>query len=246
MFRNSIRTVLISAVLLLAWGSSADAVIAVPSYCIEPQRCMECLVRDSDQNCVQCRKRITSSCRLRPLRRSAPASLTPEQLAILQAHNAMRDKHCVRRLQWSGELAARAEAWARLCRKDAGGNFCHENVCGTRTTFGENLSAGFKTSNGVAILPGRTAKEAVDAWYCEIQAYDFNNPRIVGGSTSGCTPVNGHFTQLVWRDTRRIGCAPATCSVQGRQGTFWVCKYDPGGNINTREALTQNVTRVCQ
>jgi hypothetical protein len=40
----------------------------------------------------------------------------------------------------------------------------------------------------------------------------------------------GHYTQVVWRDTRRVGCGMATC----RQGEWtWrllACNYDPPGN----------------
>lgn len=71
-------------------------------------------------------------------------------------------------------------------------DFCHENDCGARTPFGENLSAGWKESNGRPVLPGRTATEAVNAWYCEKDAYDFANPNLVRGTTSACTPVNSH------------------------------------------------------
>ena len=87
------------------------------------------------------------------------------------------------RLQWSGQLAQAAQAWASACRKDAQGNFCHQNSCGARDGHGENLSAGWRESNGRPVLPGRTADSAADAWYCEVAAYNFDAPRLVGGST---------------------------------------------------------------
>lgn len=180
---------------------------------------------------------------------SAPA--TPELRAILAVHNAKRALHCVPPMTWSPELAARAQAWASQCRASAAGAPCHQSDCGTRTADGENLSfgarwtanaAGQKTWNPV----GRTAEEAVEAWYCEIAAYDFNNPAIVGGTTTGCRPVNGHFTQVVWRSSTQLGCAMATCTFQGNTGTLWVCKYAPAGNLNTVQALRDNVPRVCR
>ncbi len=42
----------------------------------------------------------------------------------------------------------------------------------------------------------------------------------------------GHYTQLVWRDTERVGCGVANCNnVDGfGAGNLWVCNYDPPGN----------------
>ena len=63
-----------------------------------------------------------------------------------------------------------------------------------------------------------TANDVVDDWYDGISNYDFNNP----GYTSGA----GSFTQLVWKNSQKIGCGYA-CS--GRQ-CYGCCTYYPGGN----------------
>jgi len=62
------------------------------------------------------------------------------------------------------------------------------------------------------------SSHASDAWYDEINdpGYNFNNP----GFTSGI----GHFTQMVWQDTQRLGC--------GVSGSFLTCRYDPPGNYS--------------
>lgn len=37
----------------------------------------------------------------------------------------------------------------------------------------------------------------------------------------------GHYSQVIWRDTKLIGAGVATC----RNGSqIWVCNYDPPGN----------------
>lgn len=38
----------------------------------------------------------------------------------------------------------------------------------------------------------------------------------------------GHFTQLVWKVTRTVGCARKDCQ---RMGWFLVCEYWPPGNV---------------
>ena len=37
----------------------------------------------------------------------------------------------------------------------------------------------------------------------------------------------GHYTQLMWRDTRKVGCAV----VGGRSEEYMVCRYSNGGNV---------------
>lgn len=45
-----------------------------------------------------------------------------------------------------------------------------------------------------------------------------------------CNPQSGHFTQVVWKDTKRIGCAKVP--VKWENGTaMWVCNYGPAGNV---------------
>jgi len=187
---------------------------------------------------------------------------TPDQQStILAAHNLARDLHCIDtsqnpaivsplpRLLWSAQLAANAQAWANQCRKDANGFFIHQEP----NPNGENLSWGWATSNDVPLLPGQSPEAAVRGWYGEISAYNFNNPLL--------TTANGHFTQVVWRASRQLGCAQATCPVSidpctsanvpcdpsiTVPGTLWVCEYSPPGNFNaTPDTLRANVPNLC-
>ncbi len=180
----------------------------------------------------------------------AAAEITdPPPPIILIAHNTFRHKHCVPPLQWSAELAANAQTWANGCHKDAQGTFCHQNICGTtHTSFGENLGFRFELSNGHPVLPGLTPEQAVSDWYCEIQNYNFDQPILnLGFVSKACMPpVNGHFTQVVWKETTLLGCASNTCQDKdGHQGTLWVCEYSPPGN--NPQTLSQNVLKpTCQ
>jgi hypothetical protein len=173
-------------------------------------------------------------------------------LAICNAHNTARAKHGVPPLNWSTELAKNAKDWVAGCHTDKNSNgvdfFCHQSSqfgCGTDPGyhFGENLSFGF---------PTRSGKQAVDQWYCEIDVYDFDNPAVVGGTTFGCNNnpnrVTGHFTQIVWRGSSKLGCAQNRCSLGGNTGTLWACEYDPPGNFNADRpgVLEQNVPRPIQ
>ena len=145
---------------------------------------------------------------------AALADLLPSKLqAILDAHNAYRAKHCVPSLAWSAELAASAQQWATRC------DFNHDD----HSRFGENLFWG----TAGAYSP----KSAVTSWYDEIAEHDFARPHF--------NEKTGHFTQVVWRSSKQIGCGMALC----RGNQFWVCRYWPSGNVSGQ--FGRNVPKPC-
>lgn len=79
--------------------------------------------------------------------------------------------------------------------------------------YGENLFWG-RGSNW-------KPKDAVKKWIKEHRFYDQD------ANTCRIGKVCGHYTQVVWRDTIRLGCAVAICP---NDDTLTVCSYDPPGN----------------
>ena len=59
--------------------------------------------------------------------------------------------------------------------------------------------------------------------YKEIKSYDYNNP-----SYSGAT---GHFTQVVWKSTTKVGAGIATYNEGNNVVTYIVARYEPAGNV---------------
>jgi pathogenesis-related protein 1 len=128
----------------------------------------------------------------------------PPADAMLAAHNAVRRAVGVPPLAWSEQLAEFAREWANTLV--ARGQFFHRR----NSPYGENL---FEITGAVA-----APAEVVDQWASESRDYQY-------GSNS-CRGVCGHYTQMVWRDTKRVGCAAAR---RGRT-EVWVCNYAPPGN----------------
>jgi hypothetical protein len=58
----------------------------------------------------------------------------------------------------------------------------------------------------------------VQMWYDEIAQYRFPD--------GGFSMKTGHFTQVVWRGSRRVGCGHSQCKGMD----ILVCEYDPAGN----------------
>jgi hypothetical protein len=135
---------------------------------------------------------------------AAQGGLPRDAQVMLDEHNRYRANHCAGPLTWSDELAAVAQRWADQLR-DAGCAFEH-----SQTQYGENLAAG---SSG-ALPP----EAVVEMWYREVDKYEFPN--------GGFSMETGHFTQLVWTDTTKLGCGMSQCN----GFDVWVCNYDPPGN----------------
>ena len=154
---------------------------------------------------------------------------------MLNAHNERRKLHCVKPLTWSKELAEKAQAFASDCKLGQ-----HSG-----SGDGENLADAWKLdSNGQPVLPALSDKEVLEKWYCEIASYDFKNPVFKGGSSSNCGDgTNGHFTQVVWKDTCQLGCARAECPMgqdalgNPIMGTHWGLPVQTAGEYQCSRPL---------
>eukprot|EP00928_Gymnodinium_smaydae_P035216 TRINITY_DN2481_c1_g1_i9.p1 TRINITY_DN2481_c1_g1~~TRINITY_DN2481_c1_g1_i9.p1 ORF type:complete len:252 (-),score=40.26 TRINITY_DN2481_c1_g1_i9:192-947(-) len=131
------------------------------------------------------------------------AALTDaEKQQMLERHNLYRCMHDVDLMTWDDSIAETAQTWAD------GGVFKH-----SRSGNGENIAWGYKTVNRV-----------VDAWYEEI--LDTN-----GGLVTKYSANIGHYTQIVWATSVKLGCGLGAYKHKKKLRPYWVCQYSPRGNI---------------
>jgi pathogenesis-related protein 1 len=112
-------------------------------------------------------------------------------------------------LVWDSQIAGFAQHWADHLA-DLG---CPFPLPHSSNAYGENLYWGFGAPT--------TGPDAVRAWGGEQVYYDHEE--------DSCSFICGHYTQIVWRGTRRVGCGTSACPEDDVQ--IWVCNYDPAGNI---------------
>ncbi len=102
--------------------------------------------------------------------------------------------------------------------------------------LGENM---YWQSKGTSakLTPGTfNGSLAVTSWFNEVKYWNGNVTKF-GSQTT--TQVVGHFTQVVWADTTRVGCGvldcvtvtPMTSYTMYSQKVSFVCDYWNGGNI---------------
>jgi hypothetical protein len=146
---------------------------------------------------------------------TAPSSRQPDLAArILAAHNAERRKFGLPALEWDDRLAQEAQQWAAGLAHS--GQLQHSSA-EKRRGAGENLFIG---------TAGAYRVEAMIDFFLE-ERRDFKPGTFPQVARNGDWTSVGHYTQIIWRDTRRVGCGLAKAN--GNEAM--VCRYVPAGNI---------------
>lgn len=141
--------------------------------------------------------------------------------AVVAAHNRWRAAVGVPPLSWSDYLADTAQSWADYLSGSGGCLIQHSN-----SGYGENIlqATPIIWADGRTAVQKKTAADVIDSWAGEIKDYDYF-------SNSCRADLCGHYKQIVWRTTRKVGCAVSICP---NKGQVWVCHYDPTGNVAGR------------
>jgi pathogenesis-related protein 1 len=142
-----------------------------------------------------------------PEKVTLPGTESGKMKGITEAHNIYRRELKIPDLVWDDSLAAYAQEWATNLQKRK----C-AMVHRSSNKFGENLA----WSGGWKMNPN----DVVKMWYDEVAFYNYSSNSCQKGK------VCGHYTQVVWKNSKRLGCAMASC----KNSEIWVCNYDPPGN----------------
>ena len=143
-----------------------------------------------------------------------PQDLSRLEARLLALHNRERSAVGVPALAWDAALARAAASYGpSLARLD---KLAHSPP-GSRPGQGENL---WKGTAGAYSL-----EEMAGGWAGEKRL--FRPGLFPNVSASGKWSDVAHYTQMVWRGTRRVGCALH----KSRTWDYLICRYSPQGNV---------------
>jgi len=168
--------------------------------------------------------------------------------AVLSIHNEARAKVCLHGLEWDEAAASAAQQYLdnnnRECPTDhssqSSRDSAYKNFGGTcsNPTFkicsiamlGENIASGS--------IGYYDAADLVKLWINEKSLFSC-------GILPSFQQDSGHYSQVVWEGTRKVGCGIRDCS----DGfTTLLCNYYPSGNINSETTLAfpaENCNEIC-
>lgn len=82
-------------------------------------------------------------------------------------------------------------------------------------------------AGGGESYPKLNMTAVTDSWYNEKPDYDYNTKECASGK------VCGHYTQVVWSKSNKVGCGYSKCSTVAVGKSIWknviivVCNYSP-------------------
>ena len=136
-----------------------------------------------------------------------------EMKGMLEAHNECRDSLNLSPLVWSNKLAKKSLKWAKKLKRN---NHCLDKHSPDKDS--ENIGENIAWTKGYSMSP----REVAEYWISEQKYFDFDS-RICKEIVDSC----GHYTQMIWRNTKKVGCATVQCGDE----QVWVCQYEPAGNV---------------
>ncbi|KAL3314986.1 hypothetical protein Ciccas_006382 [Cichlidogyrus casuarinus] len=164
---------------------------------------------------------------------------SPQLQAFLDGHNLKRTQlkagsvrgqpkaKAMAFLKWDNGLQATAQRTANTCIFD------HDSDQ-DRIPAGQanNPLYGWVGQN-IAMMASSTAKfdvtQSMDMWWNENRDYRYTTNTCANGK------VCGHYTQMAWASTTRLGCGYRMCAENDEITMPWVmivCNYATGGNMD--------------
>nr|XP_012222954.1 PREDICTED: LOW QUALITY PROTEIN: venom allergen 3-like [Linepithema humile] len=119
-------------------------------------------------------------------------------------------------LTWDDELATVAQRWVDQC-------LIQHDQCRNvpRFVVGQNLAVTMNSAEN-----NTPVEDMISMWYDEVAQFDSNQvKRFTDGNGVG------HYTQLVWAETTKIGCGCIKFRRDGWNNNLFICNYGPAGNV---------------
>ena len=124
-------------------------------------------------------------------------------------------------LVWDEELAVSAQRWTDQCVS----GHDHNRRVPSEKFVGQNYA---ETSSSVNSGVTDYTK-FVQMWYDEVKDFKSGVSSFKTGSPN--TGVIGHYTAVVWAETKKVGCGYVHIQKNGWYTKIMNCNYSPGANL---------------
>jgi len=154
---------------------------------------------------------------------------------IVRLHNEYRRQagsSDMKLMSWDDKVAAIAEEYVKQCSFEHSADSFRKTD--DFTYLGENLYKGWTSSS---VLSATGVNSSGVSWHNEIDDYTY--------ATDSCSRVCGHYTQMVWADTHKIGCGASFCQDSDprfHHSIIVSCNYGPGGNYVGRKPFQKGAS----
>merc|ERR1712080_707277 len=126
-------------------------------------------------------------------------------------------------MEWDPEIAKVAQTWVNQCIWGHDSRGMESGYCGQNGAYA--AGGGYPHSGKEE---RKKLAKFVDMWHGEVNNIDSD---CVGSFCKGnSTGTVGHYTQVVWATSVKIGCGFRYFTKGGWSGTYVFCNYCPGGN----------------
>lgn len=147
---------------------------------------------------------------------------------LYERQNEIRASHGVPAFAVDPDVEKHAQKFAEDAAKR--GVLEHSDLDLNGERLGENIYLIMLT--GGDGMPDFTGTDAIDYWYKEHTQYDYSKP--------GWSETTGHFTQIVWKSSTKVGCGVAS-GIYNTYNALWVvCDYLPAGNVVINNDATKS------
>lgn len=173
-----------------------------------------------------------------PIYPSPESGMKDWESYFLDGHNKLRCLHGMPPMNWNKALAQKAQEWA----SDMGERYQRGQNPHSSHSFRKNVAGHWMVGENIAWQSRWSGYQAAElkatySWYSEIK--DTDEGRVRQGNTIPRSPMIGHYTQLVWKGSRDLGCGE---NKKGKGEGFYVCMYGAAGNMQGQ--VTSNVGKI--
>jgi len=166
-----------------------------------------------------------------------------EAMEIVDLHNRLRNLVAsnqttqfpaanMRVMRWDSELASIAQRLADQCKFEHDCPVCRSVGPSREGTVGQNIGMTWNR------LPGGSNdwNVTINSWFNEISSFPINDSSAI--ASFQFNPSTGHYTQLVWATSDRLGCGVITFLKEDVENKLYVCNYGEAGNSRNEPIYT--------